>query len=123
MSATYTTGREQFGRPVATFQAVGHRLADAFVDVEAMRLTTLQAVWLLDAGLPAATEVAVAKWWTCEGGHRVAHAAQHVHGGVGVDVEYPLSRYFRWSKQMEMTLGAAPAQLLRIGNTLATEPA
>jgi alkylation response protein AidB-like acyl-CoA dehydrogenase len=123
MSATYTTGREQFGRPVATFQAVGHRLADAFVDVEAMRLTTLQAVWLLDAGLPATTEVAVAKWWACEGGHRVAHAAQHVHGGVGVDVEYPLSRYFRWSKQMEMTLGAAPAQLLRIGSVLATEPA
>jgi alkylation response protein AidB-like acyl-CoA dehydrogenase len=123
MSATYTTGREQFGRPIATFQAVGHRLADAFVDVEAMRLTTLQAVWLLDAGLPAATEVAVAKWWACEGGHRVAHAAQHVHGGVGVDVEYPLSRYFRWSKQLEMTLGAAPAQLLRIGSTLATEPA
>src|SRR4051794_8641908 len=123
MSATYTTGREQFGRAIATFQAVGHRLADAFVDVEAMRLTTLQAVWLLDAGLPAGTEVAVAKWWACEGGHRVAHAAQHVHGGVGVDVEYPLSRYFRWSKQLEMTLGAAPAQLLRIGSTLATEPA
>ena len=123
MSATYTTGREQFGRPVATFQAVGHRLADAFVDVEAMRLTTLQAVWLLDTGLPASTEVAVAKWWACEGGHRVAHAAQHVHGGVGVDVEYPLSRYFRWSKQLEMTLGAAPAQLLRLGSTLATEPA
>jgi alkylation response protein AidB-like acyl-CoA dehydrogenase len=123
MSATYTTGREQFGRAIATFQAVGHRLADAFVDVEAMRLTTLQAVWLLDAGLPAATEVAVAKWWACEGGHRVAHAAQHVHGGVGVDVEYPLSRYFRWSKQLEMTLGAAPAQLLRIGGALASEPA
>jgi alkylation response protein AidB-like acyl-CoA dehydrogenase len=88
-----------------------------------MRLTTLQAVWLLDTGLPASTEVAVAKWWACEGGHRVAHAAQHVHGGVGVDVEYPLSRYFRWSKQLEMTLGAAPAQLLRLGSTLATEPA
>jgi alkylation response protein AidB-like acyl-CoA dehydrogenase len=123
MSAHYTAAREQFGRAIATFQAVGHRLADAYVDVEAMRLTTLQAVWLLDAGLPAATEVAVAKWWACEGGHRVAHAAQHVHGGVGVDIEYPLSRYFRWSKQLEMTLGAAPAQLLRIGGTLATEPA
>jgi len=123
MSAAYTTSREQFGRPIATFQAVGHRLADAYVDVEAMRLTTLQAVWLLDAGLPADTEVTVAKWWACEGGHRVAHAAQHVHGGVGVDVEYPLSRYFRWSKQMELTLGAAPAQLLRLGATLAADPA
>jgi 3-oxocholest-4-en-26-oyl-CoA dehydrogenase beta subunit len=123
MSARYSTDRVQFGRPIATFQAVGHRLADAYVDVEAMRLTTLQAAWLLDTGLPASTEVAVAKWWAAEGGHRVAHAAQHVHGGVGVDVEYPLSRYFRWSKQLEMTLGAGTAQLLRLGAHLAAEPA
>lgn len=123
MSSEYTTNRVQFGRPIATFQAVGHRLADAYVDVEAMRLTTLQAAWLLDSGLDARTEVAVAKWWAAEGGHRVAHAAQHVHGGVGVDVEYPLSRYFRWSKQLEMTLGAATAQLLRLGAHLAAEPA
>ncbi len=123
MSATYTSGREQFGRPVATFQAVGHRLADAYIDVEAMRLTMLQAVWLLDSGLPAASEVQVAKWWACEGGHRVAHAAQHVHGGVGVDVEYPLTRYFRWSKSLELTLGGATQQLLRLGATLAAEPA
>jgi alkylation response protein AidB-like acyl-CoA dehydrogenase len=122
LSATYTSGREQFGRPIASFQAVGHRLADAYIDVEAMRLTTLQAVWLLDSGLPATTEVQVAKWWAAEGGHRIAHAAQHVHGGVGVDLEYPLARYFRWSKQIEMTLGAATAQLLRIGATLAAEP-
>jgi alkylation response protein AidB-like acyl-CoA dehydrogenase len=122
MSASYTTRREQFGRPIATFQAVGHRLADAYIDVEAMRLTTLQAVWLLDSGLPGRDEAAVAKWWACEGGHRVAHAAQHVHGGIGVDVEYPLSRYFRWSKQLEMTLGGATAQLLRLGAALAAEP-
>lgn len=122
MSAQYTTGRVQFGRPIATFQAVGHRLADAYVDVEAMRLTMLQAVWRLDSGLDARQEVAVAKWWAAEGGHRVAHAAQHVHGGVGVDVEYPLSRYFRWSKQLEMSLGGATAHLLRLGAHLAAEP-
>ncbi len=122
MSAEYTTGREQFGRPIATFQAVGHRLADAYIDVEAMRLTTLQAVWLLDSGRPGRDEATVAKWWACEGGHRVAHAAQHVHGGIGVDVEYPLSRYFRWSKQLEMTLGGATAQLLRLGAALAADP-
>ncbi|HWH29037.1 MAG TPA: acyl-CoA dehydrogenase family protein [Mycobacteriales bacterium] len=123
MSAEYTTNRIQFGRPIATFQAVGHRLADAYVDVEGMRLTTLQAAWLLDTGLPAGNEVAVAKWWAAEGGHRVAHAAQHVHGGVGVDVEYPLARYFRWSKALEMTLGPATTQSLRLGAHLAAEPA
>lgn len=123
MSARYTTDREQFGRPIATFQAVGHRLADAYVDVEAMRLTTLQAVWRLDSGRPAGTEAAVAKWWAAEGGHRVAHAAQHVHGGVGIDLDYALARYFRWSKHLELALGAATAQTLRLGAGLAAEPA
>jgi 3-oxocholest-4-en-26-oyl-CoA dehydrogenase beta subunit len=122
MSATYTTSRVQFGRPIATFQAVGHRLADAYVDVEGMRLTTLQAAWLLDAELPGRQEARVAKWWAAEGGHRVAHATQHVHGGMGVDVEYPLSRYFRWSKHLEFALGSAQSQLLSIGATLAAEP-
>ncbi len=122
LSATYTTAREQFGRPIATFQAVGHRLADAYIDVEAMRLTTLQAVWLLDAGLPGHDEARVAKWWASEGGHRVAHASQHVHGGVGIDIDYVLHRYFRWSKQIEFTLGSAQAQLLSLGAALAAEP-
>ncbi len=122
LSATYTTTREQFGRAIATFQAVGHRLADAYIEVEAMRLTTLQAIWLLDAGLPGRDEARVAKWYASEGGHKVAHAAQHVHGGVGIDVDYVLHRYFRWSKQIEFTLGSAQAQLLSLGATLAAEP-
>jgi alkylation response protein AidB-like acyl-CoA dehydrogenase len=121
LSATYTTAREQFGRAIATFQAVGHRLADAYIDVEAMRLTLLQAVWLLDADLPARDEARIAKWWASEGGHRVAHAAQHVHGGVGIDVDYELSRYFLWSKHLEFSLGSAQAQLLSLGATLAAE--
>jgi alkylation response protein AidB-like acyl-CoA dehydrogenase len=119
LSATYTSQREQFGRAVATFQAVGHRLADAYIDVEAIRLTTLQAVWLLDEGLPAHDEARIAKWWAAEGGHRVAHAAQHVHGGVGIDLDYVLHRYFTWSKYLEFTLGGATAQALSLGATLA----
>lgn len=122
LSAQYTTTREQFGRPIATFQAVGHRLADAYIDVEAIRLTTLQAVWRLDAGLPAHDEARIAKWWAAEGGHRVAHAAQHVHGGVGIDLDYVLHRYFTWAKHLEFTLGGAQAQLLSLGATLAAEP-
>ncbi len=122
LSATYTTGREQFGRAIATFQAVGHRLADAYIDVEGMRLTTLQAVWLLDAGLPGRDEARIAKWYASEGGHRVAHACQHVHGGVGIDVDYVLHRYFRWSKQLEFAFGSAQSQLLSLGAALAAEP-
>lgn len=122
LSAAYTSSREQFGRAIATFQAVGHRLADAYIDVEGMRLTTLQAIWRLDAGLPAHDEARIAKWWASEGGHRVAHAAQHVHGGVGIDLDYVLHRYFTWSKHIEFTLGSAQAQLLSLGASLAAEP-
>jgi acyl-CoA dehydrogenase len=122
LSASYTTTREQFGRPIATFQAVGHRLADAYIDVEGIRLTTLHAIWLLDSGLPGRDEARIAKWWASEGGHRVAHAAQHVHGGVGIDLDYQLHRYFTWSKQLEFTLGTAQHQLLSLGASLAAEP-
>ena len=122
LSSAYTTGREQFGRAIATFQAVGHRLADAYIDVEGMRLTTLRAIWLLDQGLPAHDEARIANWWASEGGHRVAHAAQHVHGGVGIDLDYELHRYFTWSKHLEFTLGSAQQQLLSLGAALAAEP-
>src|SRR5215204_6145815 len=123
MTAEYTKTREQFDRPIATFQAVGQRAADAYIDTEAIRLTALQAAWRLEAGLPAAAEVAVAKFWAADGGQRVVHAAQHLHGGIGVDRDYPLHRYFLWAKELELTLGGATPQLLKLGEILATEPA
>ena len=58
--------------------------------------------------MPAETEVAVAKFWAAEGGTRVVHAAQHLHGGVGVDRDYPLHRYFLWAKQLELPSAAPP---------------
>ena len=121
--AEYTKTREQFGKPIATFQAVGQRAADAYVDAEAIRLTAWQAAWRLDEGLPADKEIAVAKFWAADGGQRVVHAAVHLHGGVGVDREYPLHRFFLNTKHIELTLGGATDQLLRLGATLAAEPA
>jgi len=121
--AEYTKNREQFGKPIATFQAVGQRAADAYVDAEAIRLTAWQAAWRLDEGLPADKEIAVAKFWAADGGQRVVHAAVHLHGGVGVDREYPLHRFFLNTKHIELTLGGATDQLLRLGATLAAEPA
>ena len=119
LTAAYTSEREQFGRPIATFQAVGQRVGDAYIDTEAIRLTALQACWRLDQGLEASTEVAVAKYWAADGGQRVANAAQHLHGGMGVDRDYPLWRYYVWAKHLELSLGGATAQLLRIGDALA----
>jgi alkylation response protein AidB-like acyl-CoA dehydrogenase len=118
----YTKTREQFGKPIATFQAVGQRAADAYVDAEAIRLTAWQAAWRIAEGLPAEDAVAVAKFWAADGGQRVVHAAVHLHGGVGVDRDYPLHRYFLLTKQIELTLGGATDQLLRLGSTLAAEP-
>ena len=123
LTATYTAEREQFGKPIATFQAVGQRAADAYIDAEGVRLTAWQAAWRLDQGLPAAAEVAVAKYWADEGAQRAVHGAQHLHGGVGVDRDYPLHRYFLRTKHLALTLGGTTPSLLRLGEILATEPA
>ena len=122
MTAEYTKTREQFDRPIATFQAVGQRAADAYIDTEAIRLTAWQAAWRISAGLPAAHEVAIAKFWAAEGGQRVVHAAVHLHGGIGVDKDYPLHRYFLLAKEIELTLGGTTPQLLKLGAMLAAEP-
>ncbi len=119
MTAEYASTREQFGHPIAGFQAVSQRAADAYIDTEAMRLTAWQAAWRVAEGLPAADEVAIAKFWAADGGQRVAHAAQHLHGGLGIDVDYPLHRYFQWSKAIELNLGSATRQLVRLGASIA----
>jgi 3-oxocholest-4-en-26-oyl-CoA dehydrogenase beta subunit len=123
MTGEYTSSRKQFGRPIATFQAVGQRAADAYVDAQAIRLTMLQAAWRLAAGFPADREVAIAKYWASAGGQRVVHAAQHLHGGIGVDRDYPLHRYFLLAKQLELTLGGANRQLVNLGQLLADQGA
>ncbi|MDE3087468.1 MAG: acyl-CoA dehydrogenase, partial [Acidobacteriota bacterium] len=123
LTARYTAERVQFGKPVATFQAVGQRAADAYIDAEGVRLTAWQAAWRLDRGLPAAAEVAVAKFWADDGAQRVVHGAQHLHGGVGVDRDYPLHRYYLLVKHLAPMLGGTTASLLRLGDLLADAPA
>jgi acyl-CoA dehydrogenase len=122
LTAEYTKTRVQFEKPIATFQAVGQRAADAYVDTEAIRLTAWQAASRLAEGLPASAEVAVAKFWAADGGQRVVHAAAHLHGGVGVDRDYPLHRFFLLTRQIELTLGGASESLRRLGRMLAAEP-
>ena len=120
LTAEYARNRAQFGRPIGSFQAVTQRLADAYIDVEAVRLTMWQAACLLATGDPAAgTAVATAKFWAADAGHRVAHTAVHVHGGLGIDMSYPVHRYFTAAKHHEFALGGATAQLRRIGADLA----
>jgi alkylation response protein AidB-like acyl-CoA dehydrogenase len=122
MTAKYTSGREQFGKAIASFQAVGQRAADAYIDAEMVTLTAWQAAWRLSEGWSADEQVAVAKFWAGDGGMRALHACQHLHGGIGVDLDYPLHRYFLWGKQIEHELGTPTRQLLTLGAQLAATP-
>ena len=122
ITASYVKEREQFGTKIGTFQAVGQRMADAYIDTQGVRLTALQASWRLDEDLPADEELHIAKFWAADGGHRVAHAAQHLHGGIGMDVDYPIHRYFRWIKVLEVQLGSGTEHLRRLGALIAATP-
>jgi alkylation response protein AidB-like acyl-CoA dehydrogenase len=126
MTAAYLNEREQFGRPLSAFQGAMLRAADAAIDIEAMRVTLWQAAWRIDTGRDAARAVAVAKWQAAERGQRVVHATQHLHGGIGADISYPIHRYFLWGKQIELQLGGPSRQLARLGRLIAegaSEPA
>jgi alkylation response protein AidB-like acyl-CoA dehydrogenase len=123
LTSAYAKTREQFGRPIGTFQAVSQRLADGYIDVLGQRLTLWQAAWRLQAGLPADTELAIAKLWAADAGHRLAHTTVHVHGGVGIDLDGEAHRYFTSAKRFEFLHGGATEQALAIGRALAAEPA
>jgi acyl-CoA dehydrogenase len=122
ITAGYAAERKQFDKPIAAFQAVSQRLADAYIDNEAIGLTMWQAATRLAERLPSAKEIATAKFWACEGGSRIGHAALHIHGGICIDVDYPIQRYFLWAKQIEFSLGAATPQLVELGRRIAAEP-
>ncbi len=123
MTAEYARTREQFDRPIGSFQAVAQRLADGYIDIKGLRLTLTQAAWRVSEDLPADIDVASAAFWAADAGHRVAHTIVHVHGGVGVDTDHPVHRYFLAAKEIEFALGGATGQLRRIGRELAETPA
>ena len=116
-AAEYTSNRQQFGKPLSTFQGVQLRAADAFIDTECIRVTTMQAAWKIDEGLDASADVLVAKWWASEAGQHAVHNTQHLHGGMGADIDYPIHRYFLWGKQIEDTLGGASVTLAGSGRS------
>ncbi|MDQ0775991.1 alkylation response protein AidB-like acyl-CoA dehydrogenase [Streptomyces aurantiacus] len=126
MTSEYTSRREQFGFPVATFQAVAVQAADRYIDLRAMEATLWQAAWRIDTGaggaLPASGDVAVAKIWASEGVRRVVQTAQHLHGGFGADTDYSLHRYHAWAKHLELSLGPAAAHEETLGDLLAAHP-
>ncbi len=120
-TAAYLGERQQFGVPLGTFQALAMRMADSYIDVEAIRSTYWLAVWRLSEDKDARAEVRAAKWWACDAAHRVVCTAQHLHGGIGSDVEFPIHRFFLWAKQVSYSLGNAGTQLEKLGQLLASD--
>ena len=119
-TAEYLVGRTQFGRPLSSFQATGQRAADGYITTEAIRVTTLNAAWRFDQGLPAADELLAAAFWASDGGQQVTVACQHLHGGIGADIDYPIHRYFLWAARLANSLGTASAHLAALGQSIAT---
>jgi len=126
MTSDYAGTREQFGHPIASFQAVAVQTADRYIDLRAMEVTLWQAAWRIASGtpgvLPVSGDVALAKIWASEGVRRIVQTAQHLHGGFGADVDYPLHRYHAWAKHLELSLGPAAAHEEALGDLLAAHP-
>lgn len=123
LTAEYAKTREQFGRPIGTFQAVSQRLADGYIDTRFQALTVWQAAWRLAERLPAEDAIATAKLWAADAGHRIAHTTVHIHGGVGVDMDGEAHRYFTAATRHEFEHGGATEQALRLGRLLSAGPA
>ncbi|MEY9843297.1 alkylation response protein AidB-like acyl-CoA dehydrogenase [Streptacidiphilus sp. BW17] len=125
MTSEYASKREQFGHPIATFQAVAMQLADRYIDLRSMEVTLWQAAWRIAVGgeladrLPLDADLATAKIWSAEGVRAIASTAQHLHGGIGADLDYPLHRYHAWAKHLELFLGPAAAFDQELGDLLA----
>ncbi|HTR70667.1 MAG TPA: acyl-CoA dehydrogenase family protein [Mycobacteriales bacterium] len=122
LAASYTSTREQFGKPLSTFQSVALRAADAYLDSVAISSTARQAAWLLDAGEDATLAALTAAWWAAEGGQHCVHQTQHLHGGMGADITYPAHRFFLWGKQIELLVGGSSKLLTDLGAELAQRP-
>ena len=115
-TAAYTSERKQFGKPLSAFQGVALKAADGYVDSTGIRVAALRAAWMLDSDEAAAeAPVLVAAWWAAEAGQHCVHITQHLHGGTGADVTFPIHRYFLWGKQIELMLGGASALTAELG--------
>ena len=121
-TAEYSKTRKQFDQPIAMFQSVAHRQSDAYIDTQAVRLSALEVAWRLSAGRDAEEQVAIAKHFASDAGYRVTFAAQHIHGGIGVDREYPVHRYYIYARHIELMLGGSTHHMRRLGRMIA-EPA
>lgn len=119
VTLNYAKERVQFGRPIGSFQAIQHKLADAVIDVDGSRFITYKAAWSLQEGEPDADlMVSMAKAWTSDASRRVVAHGQQIHGGIGFTKEYKIQLYFRRQKWMELMWGDADFHRERVAEML-----
>lgn len=116
LTATHTGTRHQFGKPLATFQAVAQQLADVYITAQTMHLASASVLWRLDEGLAADDDVDVASYWLAAELPAAAQVCHHLHGGLGVDYSYPLHRYYSQAKDLARFVGGSARRLQAIGD-------
>ena len=113
LTRNHVASRRQFGRPLATFQAVAQQIADVYIASRTLHLATLSACWLLDTGRDAGGDLGVAGYWCATEAPRSVRTCHHLHGGTGMDTTYPLHHFSALISDLVRSLGGADYQLER----------
>ncbi|MDA3648886.1 acyl-CoA/acyl-ACP dehydrogenase [Saccharopolyspora indica] len=111
LTAEHLRTRHQFGKPLAAFQAVAQQIADAYIAARTLHLATLSACWRLSSGLDAAEDLDIAAWWLAEEAPALLRTCHHLHGGLGLDITYPLHRYSSLITDLARLAGGAHHRL------------
>jgi alkylation response protein AidB-like acyl-CoA dehydrogenase len=114
LTTDHIRSREQFGRPLATFQAVAQQIADVYSTARTLHLVTLSACWQLETGRDAGRDTDVAAYWLAEYGPQAMRTCHHLHGGLGMDITYPLPRYSALLTDLVALVGGADDRLERL---------
>ena len=122
LTAAYVAEREQFGKVLAEFQAVAQQMADVYISSRTISLAATSAAWRLSEGLAADDDLAVAAYWFTVEGPAALHICHHLHGGMGVDVTYPLHQYYSWAKDIARALGGTHQTLDVVADRLVGAP-
>lgn len=120
LTASYAKERQQFERPIGSFQAVAHRLADGYIATRLSWLMLWRAAWLVDEGEAAEVELAGARLWATDTLHAIGHTCVHVHGGVGIDLDGVAHRYYSETQRLIREIGSATLAAREVGLALAT---
>ena len=115
LTTAHVGSRKQFGRPLATFQAVAQQIADVAIVSRTLHLAALSACWRLETGREAGGDLDVAAYWLADQAPGALRTCHHLHGGTGMDVTYPLHRYSALVRDLVRLVGGADYRLDRLG--------